>query len=600
MTLDRLIDLAAFVNPGFFVMAAALVAAFARGIALRIAVLVGAPLVALATLLYAPAAGMDVLKASVMGYPLSLYRPDSLSLIFGFAFILAAGISGVYSLHRVDRVQDASSLVYAGATVCAAFAGDLISLFVFWELTALASAVLVFAGRTREASAAGMRYLVVQIISGLLLLAGVATYVAATGVTTFADMAAMRGGAATPPLVGLMSLDDPGAVLIFLALGIKAAFPLLHAWLQDAYPRASETGAVWLSAFTTKLAVYALARLFAGEDALIWIGAIMTVFPVFFAVIENDLRKVLAYSLNNQVGFMVCAVGIGSEMAINGAAAHAFAHILYKALLFMSMGAVLLRTGTTKATELGGLHRTMPFTTLFCLIGAMSISAVPLFSGFAAKSMTMSAAHGLGGMQAAAWFLLLFASAGVLEHSGIKIPYFGFFSHDSGKRPREAPFTMLLAMGIAAAISMSIGLDPGWLYRLLPYSDLAMEYLKQDLWTTGHVIEQLQLLTFALLAFLLLRWFGLYPAERPGVILDIDWLWRRAAPAAGAAFARPLGAIARIAQAGGTAAGRQIISAMRHVFAPGAWVSRKAPLAEGAVWTACLLAVVTVLSMFFR
>ena len=164
-----------------------------------------------------------------------------------------------------------------------------------------------------------------------------------------------------------MDINAPGAVLILAGFGIKAAFPMVHNWLQDSYPRASETGAVVLSVFTTKLAVYALARYFAGLEWLIWIGAVMTVFPVFFAVIENDLRKVLAYSLNNQVGFMVCAVGIGTQLAVNGAAAHAFAHIMYKALLFMSMGAVLYRTGTTKANELGGLQRTMPWATQFWL-----------------------------------------------------------------------------------------------------------------------------------------------------------------------------------------------------------------------------------------
>ncbi|MDZ7736906.1 MAG: proton-conducting transporter membrane subunit, partial [Gammaproteobacteria bacterium] len=87
--------------------------------------------------------------------------------------------------------------------------------------------------------------------------------------------------------------------------GIKAAFPFLHNWLQDAYPAASPSGTVVLSAFTTKLAIYALARGYAGTEILIPIGALMTAFPIFYAVIENDLRRVLAYSLNNQLGFMV-------------------------------------------------------------------------------------------------------------------------------------------------------------------------------------------------------------------------------------------------------------------------------------------------------
>ena len=256
-------------------------------------------------------------------------------------------------------------------------------------------------------------------------------------------------------------------MLIFVAFGIKAAFPFLHNWLQDAYPEATVTGTVILSAFTTKLAIYALARGFAGTEILVPIGAAMTAFPIFYAVIENDLRRVLAYSLNNQLGFMVVGIGIGTDLSIAGAAAHAFCHILYKALLFMSMGAVLLRVGTVKGSELGGLYRTMPWTMVFCCIGAASISAFPLFSGFVSKSLILSAA--LKGEYFVTWMILLFASAGVFHHSGIKIPFFAFFAHDSGLRPKEAPMNMLIAMAIASVLCVGIGVFPGWLYAILPY-----------------------------------------------------------------------------------------------------------------------------------
>ena len=342
-------------------------------------------------------------------------RVDGLSFIFALIFHIAAALNVIYAWRIGDRAQDVAGLTYAGAAIGGALAGDLLSLFIYWEVTAIASVFLVLAPATQQSYAAGMRYLVVQILSGLLLLAGLALF-AADGRGIAFDAMALRFEDGTL---------DLAALSLFLAFGIKAAFPFLHNWLQDSYPKASITGSVVLSAFTTKLAVYALARGFAGADPLIYIGAAMTIFPVFFALIENNLRKVLAYSLNNQVGFMVCAVGVGTELAINGAAAHAFVHIIYKALLFMSMGAVLYRTGTVKATELGGLYRTMPATTVFCIIGAMSISAFPLFSGFVAKSLTMSAL-GYEGLFFV-WLVLLFASAGVLEHSGIKIPYFAFF-----------------------------------------------------------------------------------------------------------------------------------------------------------------------------
>ncbi|MGY8827521.1 MAG: Na(+)/H(+) antiporter subunit D, partial [Candidatus Latescibacterota bacterium] len=427
-------------------------------------------------------------------------------LVWGYIFHIALLLNIIFSLHVRDNVQHIAGLVYAGSAIGAAFAGDLITLFVYWELTAVASVFLIWAVRTERSYRAGMRYLIVQVGSGVLLLAGILILVSDTGSLAFDRL----------ELIGV------GPWLIFTAFGIKAAFPLLHGWLQDAYPEATVTGTVFLSAFTTKLAIYALARSFPGTEILIPIGAAMTVFPIFFAVIENDLRRVLTYSLNNQLGFMVVGVGIGTELSINGTAAHAFAHILYKALLFMSMGAVLYRTGTIKGSELGGLYRSMPWTTAFCCIGAASISAFPLFSGFVSKSLIVSAAG--DGHYLITWLILLFASAGVFHHSGIKIPYFAFFAHDSGIRCKEAPLNMLIAMGITATLCIAIGVFPSYLYSILPY---AVDYQP---YTTSHVITQLQLLMFSALAFIFLQRTGLYPPELPSVNLDIDAIYRRVLP----------------------------------------------------------------------
>ena len=593
MTVERLADWLANTNPGFFIIAAALLVPFARDVVSRAILLVGGPGVALVALINAQGLSINLSTVKVLGLELVLYRPDSLSFVFGLAFIIASAIVGVYSLHRRDPLQDSTAMIYAGSAVTAVFVGDLISLFIAWELTAISSVFQVLAPRTRESGRAAMRYLVFQIASGMLVLAGVCMFAAATGETQFALIAPSMAGLP----VGVMDIGAPGAVLLLAGFGIKAAFPMVHNWLQDAYPKASETGSVVLSAFTTKLAVYALARYFAGLDALIWIGAIMAVFPVFFAVIENDLRKVLSYSLNNQVGFMVCAVGIGTQLAVNGAAAHAFAHIMYKALLFMCMGAVMLRTGTTKATELGGLHRTMPWTTLFCLVGAASISALPLFSGCAAKSMVMSASHADASLFVV-WLMLLFASAGVLEHSGIKIPYFAFFGHDSGKRPPEAPFNMLLAMGVAAALCILIGVAPGWLYQFLPYQDSAMAYLESELWTPVHVIQQFQLLVFAALAFMLLQWRKYYPEEQAGLILDVEWIWRRGAPDAWAALVKPFRRAGRAVESLVADAGTAIRATGRQVFASDGWVAGKVPASASAIWSLAILGLVLVVVLF--
>lgn len=447
------------------------------------------------------------MQVSLMGLDLELMRVDKLSWTFGLIFALIAFLGNIYAWHVQARVQQVAALVYAGSAIGAVFAGDLISLFIYWEGTAIASVFFIWARGTTGAFHTGMRYLIVQVGSGVLLLAGAALFWRETGSMDFT----------------LMTLGSPATWLIFIAFGIKAAFPLLHNWLQDAYPAATLTGSVILSAFTTKLAIYALARGFAGTEILIYIGAVMTVFPIFFAEVENNMRRVLAYSLNNQLGFMVVGVGVGSEMALNGTTAHAFAHILYKALLFMGVGAVLFRTGTERASELGGLYRTMPRTAILTLVGAASISAFPLFSGFVVKSIVLSEVAYLG--KVAVWAALLFASAGVLSHSGIKIPYFMFFAHDSGKRPAEAPRHMQIAMALTAALCIGIGLFPQALYGLLPYP------MDKDPYSTYKVIQQLQLLLFAMLAFVLSMRLGLHPGEQRATLLDTDWTYRRAAPA---------------------------------------------------------------------
>ena len=443
---------------------------------------------------------------NVAGLTLEFMRVDRLARIFGIIFSIAAFLSALYAWHVKDVMQQVATLGYAGAAIGGVFAGDLLTLFLYWEGTAVTSVFLIWARRTEGAYHTGMRYLIIQVLSGVLLLMGLLLHYGDTGSIAFEAM----------------TLGTLGTWLIFVSFGMKCAFPLMHNWLQDSYPAATVTGTVVLSAFTTKMAVYALARGFPGTEILIYVGAVMTLFPIFFAEIENDLRRVLAYSLNNQLGFMVVGVGIGTPMAINGTAAHAFCHILYKALLFMSVGAVLYRTGTSKASELGGLYKTMPKTAIFCLIGAASISAVPLFSGFVSKSLILSAAGNQGYWLV--WGALLIASAGVLSHSGIKIPFTAFFAHDSGKRPAEAPTHMLWAMGITATLCIGIGVVPGALYALLPY---AVDY---HTYSFDHVLTQFQLLAFALLAFVVLMKTGLHPHEMKATNIDSDWIYRRITP----------------------------------------------------------------------
>lgn len=443
---------------------------------------------------------------NVMGFDFILFQSDSLTLPFAIIFHIAAALNVIYGAHEKQWKQHVSIMSYSGAAIAAVHAGDLFTLFVWWEATAFTSVFLILAGNTYRSYRSAFRYILIQVTSGMFLLAG-------------AIILLINDGSA---LLTKFDINSLYGQLIFIAFGIKAAFPLLNGWLQDSYPEASEIGTVALSTFTTKLAIFCFAKCFAGTELLIVIGAIMTFYPIFFAVIENDLRRVLTYSLNNQLGFMIVAIGIGTELAINGAVAHAFAHILYKGLLFMGMGAVLFRVGTCKASELGGLFKYMPITAVCTIIGAISISAFPLFSGFVAKSLIMSAL-GKEGL-VLVYFMLLFASAGVLHHSGIKIPFFAFFAHESGIKTKEAPLNMIIAMVIASALCILIGIFPSTFYQILPYE---INYQPYDF---SHVVGQLQLLTFAAFAFICLWHFKIYPPELNSTVLNSDWVYRKMIP----------------------------------------------------------------------
>ncbi|MDF1811582.1 MAG: Na(+)/H(+) antiporter subunit D [Verrucomicrobiales bacterium] len=460
----------------------------------------------------------------LLDFNLILGRADAWSLIFLNIFTVLSFCGILYILKENKALDLSAGLLYAGSAMGVVMAGDLITLFLFWEMLTLGAVMCLIARRTAASGKAAYRYLLVHILGGVVLLAGLMIHLANGGSVAFDKI----------------ELSGLGAWLIFIGFGVNCAWPVLGAWLTDTYPEASIGGVVFMATYTTKTAVYVLARTFPGEDLLIWIGMAMATIPIFYAVIENDLRRVLAYSLINQVGFMVVGVGLGTALSLNGTAAHAYCHILYKALLFMSIGSVIYRTGKSKATELGGLYKYMPWTCIFCCIGAASISAFPMFSGFVSKSMIMSTAAKEN--QVIVWLALLFASAGVFHHAGIKIPFFAFFSHDSGLRPKEAPLNQLLAMGIVAFLCIFVGTFPNaFLYKMLPNVEAVYEP-----YTVAHVTDQLALLLFSALAFTLLMRAGLYPAEIRSTNVDFDWFYRKGGKVIYMVFDKTLNAANRI------------------------------------------------------
>lgn len=443
-------------------------------------------------------------EVSFAGIDLVLFQADRLALVFGWVFAIMAVIGNLYAWHIEDTGQRVAAFLYVGSAFGVVFAGDWFTLLAGWEVMAFASAYLVFASRNTAATAAGFRYLMVHVAGGVFLFGGII----------------LHGLESGSWLTGPLDHDAAGLAyyLILIAFLVNAAVPPLNAWLTDAYPEATVTGAVFLSAFTTKTAVYVLIRTFPGAEILVGFGVVMALYGVVYAVLENDCRRLLGYHIVSQVGYMVAGVGIGTAMALNGAAAHAFAHILYKGLLFMGAGAVILMTGRRKLTELGGLYRSMPLTVVLYMIGAFAISAFPLFSGFVSKSMVVSAAA--GDHRAAAALLLTVASSGTFLHTGLKLPYYMFFGKDCGLRPAEPPASMLLAMGIAAAFCIGIGVFPQALYALLPYQAEYHPY------TGVHVTESLGILMFTLLAFVLLL-KQLDPEDT--ISIDTDWVYRKGA-----------------------------------------------------------------------
>ncbi len=500
-----------WVHPGLLLILGAWVLPFLNGRTKRLAMLLLPAAAVVGCVVSAPGTyGV----ASFLGQELVFGRVDSLSLVFSYVFSLMAFLGMVYALHVEDDSQHVAALTYAGGALGVTFAGDFLSLYIFWELMAVSSVLLVWRRREESAVAAGFRYLLVHVVGGLILLAGIMLHWSQTGSLAFGDLTAFSGVA---------------PALILVAFLLNAAVPPLGAWLPDAYPEATATGAVFMTAFTTKSAVYVLIRGFAGTELLVWLGAAMAIYGVVYAVLENDARRLLAYHIISQVGYMVCGVGIGTALAINGASAHAFAHILYKALLFMGAGAVLQVTGLRKLSEMGGLYKTMPVTLGLYMVGAFAISAVPIFSGFVSKSMVVSAA---GEEHLTLIFLLLtLASAGTFLHTGLKLPYYMFFAKDSGVRAQEPPKNMLVAMGLAAAACVLIGVFPNLLYQHLPN---AIDYVP---YTLQHVTSTLGMLGFTALGFFLLL---KHLDPEPTISLDTDWFYRRSSSGVSAWLLGPL------------------------------------------------------------
>jgi multicomponent Na+:H+ antiporter subunit D len=447
---------------------------------------------------------------SFMGgdWTLTFGRIDRLSMIFGFIMALMAVIGTVYGLHVEDDLQHIAAWFYVAGSLGVIYCGDYLVLFLFWELMAFASTFLIWFNKDTGSLAAGYRYLLVHTFGGIVLLLGFVLRYQATGDLSFI----------------LLSQENTQLYtwLIMAGLMLNAAVPPLHSWLPDAYSKATVTGAVFMCAFTTKTAIYTLARAFAGFEILIVFGVVMAIYGIVYAILENDIRKLLGWEIVSQVGYMVTGVGIGTALAINGTCAHAFAHILYKGLLFMAAGAVIHSTGKSRFTELGGLYKKMPLTFFFMVIGGISVSAFPFFSGFVTKSMIIAA--GFEEHMLLAGFLLTMVSVGTFLVAGLRLPYLIFFgekrcSDSTWEKAADPPWNMQLAMITAGFFCLLVGSYTPFLYNMLPFTDISFHP-----YSSYHLSETLQILAFTAIVFVFLKdKIG----ARATISLDLDWFYRK-------------------------------------------------------------------------
>lgn len=485
----------------WFLMGAVLLPFLNNKKKLKKTVLIGIPLIAFTLIHWLPDSFGHV---SYLGFDLVFGRVDQLTRVFLHVFTIMAIIGCIYGLHVKETGQHIAAFLYVGGSLGVTLCGDYLTLFIFWEMMAFSSVFLVWYRKKRRSIEAGFRYLLVHTTGGLILLAGIFLRYKNIHDLSFVQIASNGATVAD--------------YLIMIGFMLNAAVPPIHAWLPDAYPEASVTGAVFMCAFTTKTAVYVLARGFPGFEALAILGAVMTLYGVGYAVVENDARRILAYHIVSQVGYMVCGIGIGTAMAVNGAVAHAYAHIIYKGLLFMGAGAVLEMTGKSKLNELGGLYKRMPWAMIFTVIGGISISGFPLTSGFISKSMIIAAAgesHRTGLM-----LMMTLAAVGTFLSVGIKLPYFIWFGKDSGVEAKDAPWNMNLGMAIAAFLCFFLGVFPDYLYKMLPFPVHYHPY------TAYHLAETMQLLGFTGLGFFIMV-KKLKP--KPKMNLDLDWFYRKGA-----------------------------------------------------------------------
>ena len=444
---------------------------------------------------------------------LDLMHTDTLSVLFGSLFIFVSIIAFIYGFNTAKHSEYIAALIYIGSAISVVFTKDYISLYIFWELMALSSVFLILLKGTNFSRKAGLRYIVVHLVGGLILLAGIILQIHQTDSI----------------LIAPLELTSVSTILIFIGVLVNAAAVPFSSWLTDAYPESTLMGGVILSSITTKTALYVLLRVFAGVDILIFIGAFMAVYGVFFGLIENNIRRCLAFSVINQLGFKLLAVGLGSPLAIAGACLHAVCGVIYNSVLWMTAGSIIERTGKENFSDLSALRSKMPVIFTYALIGVASISALPLTSGFVSKKLIVKAVEKAN--LVGPWIMLEIASFGVILFIACKFIYFAFIRTNPNvviSVKKINPF-MSISTSVMAFLCIYLGLFPKSLYNVVPYSAELLAstpsyfsaiYIKYF----SNSLISVQKFLFTVSIFLIFINFKFINNK---ITLDFDWFYRR-------------------------------------------------------------------------
>lgn len=398
------------------------------------------------------------LQLDFLKFTLIPFRVDSISKITGLVFAVGGLATVIYSINICSRNNLRLIFLFIGSALTVVFSGDLFTLYVFWELMTISSSfiILMASDLTKKT---GYYYFLMQVAGGLNLLWGIFLQYSATGNLS-------------------LNTIEAGIPFIIIAIGIKLAFMGFHTWLPPTYSRVPFYVSVVLSIYTTKVGVYVMCRLLSGINILAYAGLFSALFGVVMALRQNQVRKLLSYSIIIQVGYMIMGISIGTATGISGAIFHLINHILYKTVLFMAVGVVIYTTGEDNFENLGIMGNKLPVTSIATLVAFMGIAGVPFFNGYMSKTIIKEALQEpilIWGLN-----LMSFGTSVIF----LKFIYYAFFKNNNINLDRKPASSMQLGLGFLTFIMILIGINP-FLLENLTNIDIDIDYFDIKLMLSG-------------------------------------------------------------------------------------------------------------------